>query len=390
MELILSTGKRGGLSKSRPSGSATRMRSCLAAGVALVGASLIAVNPVAPTIAADIQEHAVRLTSTIADDLGDLTASAATVAGSLDFDGLVGAAAAASVPGPIGEWVNVFTQAVSNLQQLGGEITADPFPILAQVLHNQLGFANALGSNLQTMGSDLYSLLTQTLPPQIQKMFSSIAAGEISSGVATFNQNLVLDLLPSAGPLVNILGIPGEIAQNFADVVQQLPNIGLTYLLEGLELTEGTSQAVADSLQSVVNAWAAGQPLQAFVNVLNLPAIATGAFVNGYVSPFNDVGYLGLLTSAESGMGSGLLDQILVQIPQSIASTLANGATPATLAGDLSELTATLLNGLHGILNPGAFAAAFTPAAIANIGSLLAANLAPRLTGLVFSLLSLL
>ncbi|ORA74880.1 hypothetical protein BST25_07055 [Mycobacterium heidelbergense] len=360
------------------------MRSCLAAGVALVGASLIAVNPVAPTIAADIQEHAVRLTSTIADDLGDLTASAATVAGSLDFDGLAGAAAAASVPGPIGEWVNVFTQAVSNLQQLGGEITADPFPILAQVLHNQLGFANTLGSNLQAMGAGLQPLLTQQLPKNLQTLFSSIAAGHISTGVGTFNTDLLLGLLPIATPLENILAIPGEMAQNLANVLtQQLPNVGLTLMLLPLAASLGTSQAVADGLQSVVDAWGAGQPLQALVDVVNLPAIATGAFVNGYNSTVG-IGFSGLLGS------SGVFDELLVNIPQSIATTLANGATPATLAGDLSELTATLLSGLHGILNPGAFAAAFTPAAIANIGSLLAANLAPRLTGLVFSLLSLL
>ena len=41
-------------------------------------------------------------------------------------------------------------------------------------------------------------------------------------------------------------------------------------------------------------------------------------------------------------MSSGLLDEFLVQLPQEIAQTLANGGTPATLAGDLTALLGDL------------------------------------------------
>jgi hypothetical protein len=70
-----------------------------------------------------------------------------------------------------------------------------------------------------------------------------------------------------------------------------------------------------------------------------MPAIAAGALLNGYdATATYGIGYNGLLTSAESGLGSGMLDELLVQIPQQTATTLADGSTPATLAGDLTAL----------------------------------------------------
>ncbi|ORA77030.1 hypothetical protein K3U93_18830 [Mycobacterium malmoense] len=354
------------------------MRPYLAGGVALVGASLIAVNPITSNIAANIQERAVRLTSTVTDDIGDLTTNAATtLAGSLDFNDLASAAT-----GPITSWINVFTEAYDNLQVLGGEIQADPLPALAQVVSNQLGFANTVGSDLYTIGSDVYTLLTQTLPPQLQTLFSSIAAGDISEGMRTFTNSLTFDLLPSAEPLLGILAVPGEVAQNFANVLQQqLPDIALGGLLSVLSVNYGALQSTADAAQLVENTWNAGQPLQALIDVLNAPAYITGATVNGFTSSFVNVSYPGILGAY------GLAQQLLVTIPQDIASTLANGATPATWSENLSELIAIITGSLGGgVLNP----AEFVPAAATDIGSLLATNLAPSLSGLAFSLLSLL
>jgi len=92
------------------------------------------------------------------------------------------------------------------------------------------------------------SLLTDELPQQLQTLFSGIAAGDISSSVNDFQTALLLDLLPAGTPLVNILGIPGEIAQNLANVLtDQLPNVGLEGILGPLGPLYGTSQALADS-----------------------------------------------------------------------------------------------------------------------------------------------
>ncbi|MFY2861306.1 hypothetical protein ACOJVU_16525, partial [Mycobacterium sp. THU-M104] len=169
MAPTLSVGQHGEVAESRSSLSAARMRPYLAAGVAVVGASLIAVNPVAPTIATDIQERAVRLTGSVAASIGEVTTNiATTLPGSLDMGDL--SAAATSIPpavNPIIEWLNVFQTAGSNLQGIADTWLSDPFPVLAQVASNQIGFADTLGSNLQELGNDGYKLLTQTLPPQI-------------------------------------------------------------------------------------------------------------------------------------------------------------------------------------------------------------------------------
>jgi hypothetical protein len=209
------------------------------------------------------------------------------------------------------------------------------------------------------------SLLTDELPQQLQTLFSGIAAGDISSSVNDFQTALLLDLLPAGTPLVNILGIPGEIAQNLANVLtDQLPNVGLEGILGPLGPLYGTSQALADSLQSIQDAWTDGQTSVALTDLLNIPAMTTGAFLNGYETSF-DISYAGLLSSAESATGGGLLDEFLVQIPQQIAETLANGGTPATLAGDLSALfdSGSVASDL---------AAAFDPAAATDLSGMLA------------------
>jgi hypothetical protein len=283
------------------------MRPYLAAGVAVVGASLIAVNPVAPTIAADVQERAVRLTGAITSDIADVTTNAAT-------------AVAAAATNPITLWSDVLNTALTNTQTLANEWLADPFPIMAQVIHNQLGFAQTIGGSLQSMNSTLLNVITQELPGQFQTMVNGIAAGDIGASVSTFNQQLLLDLIPTIFPLQDILKIPGEMATNFANVLSQyLPEIGVSLLTGTLGSIMGPVDAVAYGVQDVVDAWDAGQPGQALIDAVNLPAIYTDALLNGY-SPPGGLGFAGLL-----GTPGGIFQLLGITIPQQIAQTLAGG-----------------------------------------------------------------
>lgn len=267
---------------------------------------------------------------------------AANVAGSASAAGLN----LSSLPGPIGPWANVFTGAWTNLQQIGAEMQADPFPILAQVVHNQIAFASRAGSDLSLIWSGGLQPLLQQMPQNLQTLFSSFAAGNISSAVNTFNTGILVTLIPTAGSLVDLLQIPGLISQNFTNVLsQQLPSIGLELLLAPLGISFGTTQAMADTMQAAVDAWNAGQPLVALADALNVPAAGTGAFLNGYASAF-DISYAGFLSSAESPAGPGLLDAMVVQIPQAIATTLAGGSTPATWTDNFNDLSAIINSGL--------------------------------------------
>jgi hypothetical protein len=317
VKLVQIAGNHGGNIESGSSGSATQSRGWLVAGVAVVGAGLIAAYPLATTVGSSVVHRDVQLVS------GE--------------DALIDPAIST---GSLADWNTVITDAVTNLQQIGTEFQADPFPVLAQVLANQIGFGDTIDTDLQSLGSGLSTLITDELPGQLQTLFSGIEAGDISVSVNNFTTGLLIDLLPGASSLVDIFDIPGDIGQNLANVLtDDLSGVGLETLLAPIGLLFGTSQALADGSQAIVDALDAGETDQAFTDLLSLPAFVTNAFLNGYdVSDTFGFSYAGLLSSLESPSGSGVLDEFLVQIPQEIASTLANGGTPATLAGDLTAI----------------------------------------------------
>ena len=318
MRLVAITGNHGGNIETRSSGMATRTRACLAGAVAFAGAGLIAANPLAPIIGTDVVHRDVQLAS--ADVLADLAAAT----------------------DPVSEWSSVLSQAVANIQEIGTEIQADPLPVLSEVVANQLAFGETISSNLSDLASGLNTLFTDQLPDQLQTLFAGIDAGDISVSVNNFTEGLLIDLLPGAGSLVNISEIPGEIAQNLANVLSNdLSNVALTGLLSPVAALLGTTQAFADSTQSIVDAFDAGQTDAAFTDLLNIPAVLTGAFLNGYdATDTLGISYAGILSTFESSGSAGLLDEFLVQLPQEIAQTLAGDGMPATLAADWSALLA--------------------------------------------------
>jgi hypothetical protein len=375
------------------------MRPYLAAGVAMMGASLIAVNPLTPTIANDIQQRAVRLTDSVVADVGDFAANVGTaLPGSLDMSGF--ASAAASIPpavNPIVEWLNVFETAGSNLQAIAQNWFADPFPVLGQVLSNQVGYADVMGSNLSALVTDLNTLVTQTLPPQINTLIDGIQSGAISSSVYSFSSHFLLDLFPLLTPLDNILAIPGEMLTNLAHTVtDNLSSVAAFDLLVPLNETLFAQwQGGADGLQAALDAYNAGQPTTAFVDLLNVPAAISGGYLNGTPAPSE---WNGLLSSG------GLLENLINTIPQAFAKGLAPSGTATTLPEALSQLWALITNSLSSALpsaaaafDPAAFSAAFDPAALSmafdpaavtDIGSMLAADLAPNLSTIALDLLS--
>ena len=149
MQLALSPDTIGGaVGSGPPSPAGTRLRPYLAAGVAIVGASLIAVNPVGPTVAA-VQERAVQLASLGADEIGD---GLGTAAQSIPAD--------TATLNPFSEGINVLGTAFDNVGQIGDQILADPFPILSQLLTNQLGYADTISTSLQAVGQTLDQFVT--------------------------------------------------------------------------------------------------------------------------------------------------------------------------------------------------------------------------------------
>lgn len=122
--------------------------------------------------------------------------------------------------------------------------------------------------------------------------------------------------------------------QTIGTATESLLSQGLPQAFQAFE-----SSIQADSVQSVINAYDAGDTTTALTDLINLPAIVTGAFLNGSAAT-DGVDYVGILSSAASPSGGGPLDALLVQIPREIAQALgasASGSAAASL-GDLVNL----------------------------------------------------
>lgn len=303
MKLSLEPGVHRGLTTST-----RHMQHGLIAGIAVVGASLIALYPATPAGPA-VEQHAVQL---------------------VDVDVTAG-------------WGSVLSDASTNLQAIESEIAANPSPVLEQLIANQTAFSTEISTDFQTIGNGLNTFLSQELPQALQAFDTSVAAGDYTDAVNNLNGAVLIGLLPVAQPLQDLMTIPGEESQNLTNVIDQLPNIGLNLILSPVGPLDGTLQALADSSQAIHDALQAGDTTTALNDLLGMPAFVTGALLNGYDNPALFISYDGLLTP-ETVPGfdftGGLLDSLLVGLPQTIAQALGEStASAAASALDPSLFT---------------------------------------------------
>ncbi len=282
----------------------TAIRPYATAGVALVGASVIAVSPIAPSLP-DIH---------IANPLAHVSASVELT----------------QAVSPITTLVQVIQTSVMNLATTGGQVLADPFPVLRQVIANQLGFAKVLTTAAEGVASALVSF-AMTLPMTAQTLIGQLASGDIADAVVTVNNAVVSLVLGAAIPLLPVFAIPGEIAQNVTNVLNLLGGFGgiLTLLaISPLSTLLGTNFQFGVSAQAVIDAVRAGDLPLALNALLNGPIQITGAFLNGVPGQ----GFVGILSPS-----LGLLNVLAVEIPQLIATTL---GAPAPAASPLVKVAA--------------------------------------------------
>ncbi|MGW4096395.1 hypothetical protein [Mycobacterium sp. NPDC004974] len=249
------------------------LRPYVTAGVALVGASVIAATPISPP--------------------------------PIDFDAALPQVSTASVEltaavDPIAAWANLFTHTPENLLALGNLIAKNPAPILGQIVANWSGYGQTLGTALQTAGTALSTYLTITLPTALQKFSNQLMSGDMQGAAQTF-VDAITSLAYGAGlPMLNVFSIPVHITQNFANVVATLgPNLMGVVANVGLSavaMVVGTSYAAGDSARAVVDAIKDGDPVGAFNALAAMPAIVADALINGYDSPARGILAPGLLS----------------------------------------------------------------------------------------------
>ncbi|WP_454788074.1 hypothetical protein [Mycolicibacterium lutetiense] len=294
------------------------MRPYLTAGVVLVGAAAIVASPVGPSIP-DVHVPA-------------LSSSSAAVELTASTD-------------PISAWINVFGKTFNNVSQIGGAVIADPAPILQQVIANQLGYAQTLGTGVATIPPALIKWATVTVPAALQLASDKVAADDIV-GAATAISNAIGGFLAVPGGMFSALPIPGNMTDNLTNAMHAFMNLStMLSLVSGvLNPIQATVFAAGDSGQAYVDAMKAGDQAAAVTALINTPAALADAFLNGIAKtrvpgvPGGHSAFNGLLTFNANPSQGGLVQALLVGVPQAIAAAITPPVAPPAALTEVSSV----------------------------------------------------
>ncbi|OIN77972.1 hypothetical protein [Mycobacterium malmoense] len=372
------------------------LRPLVTAGVAAVGASVIALTPaVSNDLAADIQHGAVTFQQR-AVELTDYVAN------------------------PIQTWIDTFDAAAINIQSLAAQYALHPFPVLQQVAANFLQYGVEYVQPYQTAANAAVQYFLgmgpQDFVPLLQTAMTQVEAGQINTAVGTLVNALYTNpIFDVAEKLETIPEILNPITQNLANATKDLTssaidNVGFYF---AISLPYMINESLGPSLQNVYDSFAAGDPVGGLINAIDVPGEVTNTVLNGL--PFDGVYINGLISAGGPALNSGgsLAKALMLEIPQHLAeSIVAPGAqnimtggslsyalgylgnlvttsfpTPQILFDSLLNLMQTyLLGGFSGaaaatLPAAGSIVGAFNPADVLNGGSAMA-SLATELPGL--------
>ncbi|WP_418003337.1 hypothetical protein ACNO8X_25995 [Mycobacterium sp. PDNC021] len=271
------------------------VRSRINMGIALTGAGAIALAPIAqpmPAIA-ELQTRAV---------------SSAKVA-------------LTAAVNPIEQWSKIIQDALANSGGLVETYMTNPAPILHQLLINGLTYGGQTFSAVQNSFVNLVDQLKLDnpygFPAGVQNAFNQIRAGQLYEAYNTlFSAGLGLIVGP-VFPLLELLQIPVNMAQNFADVVAVAPSVLVGASFGVIGTVNGTMQATAFQAQAVLDALKARNLMGAVNALVATPGVIVNAILNGFALS----GAPGLLSPG------GLIDQV-IQGLNTIAHALAPSAAP--------------------------------------------------------------
>lgn len=324
------------------------LRPYVTAGVAIVGASVIAATPITPTptqLASEIQ--AIQSSSAAVE----LTALADTLNTSSFVD-------------PIGYWAEVLATTQTNVGKLVDAASADPFPVLSQIVENQTRYANTIGTALSGAAEGLQSFAAKVNERYLPEVINALSQGELQAAAQEIKFALT-DFGIALYPMIPLLSMPYQMAQNVANVFETMAAEGANTGIIGkpafglLNVAGTMVYAVATVGQEIIDAAEAGDPVAAMSAVVNAPAFLTDSLLNGQAvvrpngSIYRTPGLLKLdaVTNTAWSLGSALL----VHIPQAIAAAITPPATStatataepdsAPFAGDVASLPTTAADG---------------------------------------------
>lgn len=305
----------------------TALRPFSTAAIALTAASVVAVAPIAAPLP-EVQVPAISSASV------QLTAS--------------------TFVDPVAYWGDVLELAGTNLSTHFDAAIADPFPVVSQVIENQIGYANTIITALSTTSQRLDAFVKGAyLAGQIEKIKTQLAAGNVASAADALNGILINGALPFY-PLLDMTAIPGKIGQNLANVLQtlameSLSNVGIPARLGfgALELARNVLASVAWTAQTIITAAKSGDSVALASAIVNAPASLTDGLLNGAMVPHPRPnrppyrGGTGFLTPAAFGVGAASWTPLdaMIYLPRVIATAI---TPPATTAADAAPSGASL------------------------------------------------
>ncbi|MEZ0364078.1 outer membrane porin GjpA [Mycobacterium sp. pUA109] len=239
-------------------------RPWITAGVALAGASLIAVTPVTAPPRPDVALPDIEFTA------------------GLD---------------PITPWVDVIQQASTNVSDLVTAWSSDPFPIIRQIATNQIGylediFRGDFGAAFSQIAHNLQAGFTAPFVPDanllstVEATWSSTLPG--LAGQLAIRSGQAAAALLLGGP-VNHLNVFDFAYGATADDALLHALLGFTasplsgVLIGAVGPVLSPVLALGDSIQAIVGDLSGPEtdPLAALNELINIPAHLTGAFLNG-------------------------------------------------------------------------------------------------------------
>jgi len=322
-----------------------------AAGVALVGASVVVastVSPVRDIHLADIHLPALRT--------AEINLAAATYA-------------------------EVFQEAAANAQALLTTFKANPTPILSQIAKNQVTTLENLMAGLQTTGGAISTALTTTVPPLLQAARTDLTSGNVEGAINNVLNATLATVFPITGfiptlsaaftqPLTNLVN-----AINAVQVGGVLSPLSLAVIgLLGPVLSGAGAFGVA--VDNVGSAIPEG-PAAVVHAIANGPAVVLDGVLNGGYGP-NLAALAGLPPDLITVLAGGLLSGGLhaspagaLVLPGTINSLQALGQAIATAIAP--KATATVDVKSSTLASPAALPAAAAKTITLKIGSTAAA-----------------
>lgn len=319
------------------------LRPYVTAGVAIVGAGVIAATPITAT-APEIQNRAVTLSAAVQNlDLPspvDVTPYAAVLDGS-------------SFVNPVARWAEVIALTVTRVNELANAVMADPAPVLRQIIANQTGYAELIGTSLSTTVQNAINLVSIYMPDYLEEIRAQLEAGDISTAGNTLGNSLIT-IGSTFFPMLDLLKIPNEIVGNLSAVLDEfapksfrdlglvgLAGMGTLYAAVGY-----VKSGMTPIVKNLYDAVQTGDMVKLVSTIINVPADTVSSILNGSYVPPNRPGRPGYWTDGLLTAGAWApLHSVLVDIPKAIAAVIAPPAASPTAVSDLESITASTGSG---------------------------------------------